>query len=1040
MFGGLSKVNDNKMLEQQSALSDIWLFRVGSDTWTELTPTPDQLKDGLPSARSFHQLSTFRPLGYDYPLVLMFGGRLHTNQDTDETWVFELLGNKQGATTDTLTSKWYKLDTTTQPSKRTGHAMSRLGRNSVVLFGGYDAETKTVLGDTWVFIGSKQATAEWMVLPKSQMTTSATSFITGVDIPVPRRFASFSSFDAETAILFGGTSEDKRETQVSSPFSDGSVWHLSRNTDNLSVPVDQRYTWRRIRSLTPYVRNPVPRYGHASATVSGNAFDKTQNSSASVFIFGGRGIDNSSMSSVVKNHQDTWIFHGGCPLGTFRNINHETGCEGCYACPIGTYKNATAFTGLNNCLPCPTGTSTPWEGASQLYMCNLCSYRNGRSLHKGQCNVDQRDQTVHWECSPNYYGDKFGEECTHSCNCHGGDCDDGFTGTGTCHCFWIFWLSPDCSNPLIFVLAMIILVAVVVGCLYWYYRTAIVKRSLERHAMHLEVSQTLREEEHFAEVKEFEEGWKIDGQDLTFCKALARGGYGEVWKGKYPAFPGETVAIKIFFVTPDSDVSRGAFGDREVALLAKTPPHKNIVFVIGAGQLRTNSQIFLVSEFMSGGDLRSLLDDYGTPLSWERRLQIASDVSEGMLFLHTRGMIHRDLKSLNILLDGTNGRAKIADFGLSKVTGSHHAILRQCTAKNKRNGDQSFLILSQNNTLTSSNGSTLDSNDSTSSCNGAGDDGRQQITKKAMLKMAIDMENALCRKNRLWFRGTREFTFKGSDAVAWLVTSGRAHDPRSAMALGTHLLQAGYFSLKSICESDNDYESSYETMLDDKRMIYVFDSERLGGRATGGENDGSSGSGSGAGDALNTSLLSEDYSSDPSDFSKSFSSDGGTKTESGSGGGSGGGGSGGGGGGGVSPYQTYLTGQVGSLLWMAPEIMEQNGATAVYGLETDVYSFAIVLYEIFTRRYPWDDVAGPIWSTVSTLVKGGQRPKLSNEEASIIQSMDADSIGRSMYSIMVKSWAHNPRTRPNFDVIAHELGRLMEKSLVEVEGERKEVV
>ena len=53
--------------------------------------------------------------------------------------------------------------------------------------------------------------------------------------------------------------------------------------------------------------------------------------------------------------------------------------------------------------------------------------------------------------------------------------------------------------------------------------------------------------------------------------------------------------------------------------------------------------------------------------------------------------------------------------------------------------------------------------------------------------------------------------------------------------------------------------------------------------------------------------------------------------------------------------------------------------------------------------------------------------------------MDADSIGRSMYSIMVKSWAHDPRTRPNFRVIAHELGRLVEKSLVEVEGERKEI-
>ena len=160
---------------------------------------------------------------------------------------------------------------------------------------------------------------------------------------------------------------------------------------------------------------------------------------------------------------------------------------------------------------------------------------------------------------------------------------------------------------------------------------------------------------------------------------------GEVWKGKYSAFPGEVVAIKKFFLTPDNMehiLEKGAFGDREVALLAKTPPHKNIVFVIGAGQLRGNNQIFLVSEFMSGGDLRHLLDNHTDmkTIPWSNRLQIASDIAEGMAFLHSRGLIHRDLKSLNILLDHT-GKAKIADFGLSKITGSHNAILRKCNVK-----------------------------------------------------------------------------------------------------------------------------------------------------------------------------------------------------------------------------------------------------------------------------------------------------------------------------------------------------------------------
>ena len=54
-------------------------------------------------------------------------------------------------------------------------------------------------------------------------------------------------------------------------------------------------------------------------------------------------------------------------------------------------------------------------------------------------------------------------------------------------------------------------------------------------------------------------------------------------------------------------------------------------------------------------------------MSWKTRIQIAADIAEGMAFLHSRRppIIHRDLKSPNVLLDNEN-RAKIADFGLSR--------------------------------------------------------------------------------------------------------------------------------------------------------------------------------------------------------------------------------------------------------------------------------------------------------------------------------------------------------------------------------------
>jgi serine/threonine-protein kinase CTR1 len=75
----------------------------------------------------------------------------------------------------------------------------------------------------------------------------------------------------------------------------------------------------------------------------------------------------------------------------------------------------------------------------------------------------------------------------------------------------------------------------------------------------------------------------------------------------------------------------------------------------------------LVVEFMQQGTLYTALRSHATtPLSEAERLHIAVDVADGMRFLHHSGVVHRDLKSANILLDG-KGQAKVCDFGLSTI-------------------------------------------------------------------------------------------------------------------------------------------------------------------------------------------------------------------------------------------------------------------------------------------------------------------------------------------------------------------------------------
>ena len=84
-------------------------------------------------------------------------------------------------------------------------------------------------------------------------------------------------------------------------------------------------------------------------------------------------------------------------------------------------------------------------------------------------------------------------------------------------------------------------------------------------------------------------------------------------------------------------------------------PHT--VQVYGAITSRQD-RLVLVMELLPGGDLRSLLKDATEQLAEDHARRIIGDICTGMSFLHHKETVHGDLKSPNVLLDGT-GRAKV---------------------------------------------------------------------------------------------------------------------------------------------------------------------------------------------------------------------------------------------------------------------------------------------------------------------------------------------------------------------------------------------
>ena len=101
------------------------------------------------------------------------------------------------------------------------------------------------------------------------------------------------------------------------------------------------------------------------------------------------------------------------------------------------------------------------------------------------------------------------------------------------------------------------------------------------------------------------------------------------------------------------------------ALLLCALRHPRIVTLMGYTYFPAEHSFALVMEHVEHGSLFDILHRSRGKLTLKQTLAFAKDISEGMCFLHASGVLHRDLKSANILVDGAS-RPKICDFGLSQ--------------------------------------------------------------------------------------------------------------------------------------------------------------------------------------------------------------------------------------------------------------------------------------------------------------------------------------------------------------------------------------
>lgn len=169
---------------------------------------------------------------------------------------------------------------------------------------------------------------------------------------------------------------------------------------------------------------------------------------------------------------------------------------------------------------------------------------------------------------------------------------------------------------------------------------------------------------------------EINKSDIQFGEIIGHGGYATVYATHWQ---GSRTAAKCFDLLDATAKQRASLKrsfEREcqVAFELRSP---RVLSVFGICT-SVPDQLYIIMELAVGGSVRAKLDAAAGPLAVEELWGLTRGTAMGMKYLHKHDVMHRDLKSANVLLDAAGG-AKVCDFGIAHVVGHLQSVVSGST-------------------------------------------------------------------------------------------------------------------------------------------------------------------------------------------------------------------------------------------------------------------------------------------------------------------------------------------------------------------------